>query len=299
MTIGGPLRLADDLAVARLGYGAMRLPGPQVWGPPADPEAARAVLRRAVELGVTHIDTSDAYGPHVANDLIGQALHPYPGDLVIATKIGLTRDATKAFTPAASPRELREQVEENRTRLGIDRLDLVYLRAGGDGLLQPGETPFAESYATLAELRRDGLIRHLGLSGVTVEQLKEATEIAPVAAVQNRYHLLDRSGEDVLRACEERGVAFVPYFPLAAGLLKPGLDIPPGMGPSTEQQHTLDEVAARHGATRAQVALAWLLGRSPNILAIPGTSSLAHLEENVAAAELVLTADDRALLDAL
>jgi hypothetical protein len=288
--------------VGRLGYGAMQLPGPQVWGPPADPDTALAVLRRAVELGVTHIDTSDAYGPHVANDLIRQALHPYPDDLVIATKVGISRDEWRSFNAAAKPAELREQVEENLARLGRPRLDLVYLRVGGDGLLYPGETPFAESFAALAELRGRGLIRHLGLSGVTVEQLKEAREIAPVAAVQNRYHLLDRGSEEVLRACEEQGVAFVPYFPLSAGLLKPGLDtaqLPPGLAPTAEQERTLDEVAAGHGATRPQVALAWLLARSPAILAIPGTGSPAHLEENVAAAGLRLTDEDRARLDAL
>lgn len=227
------------LTVGRLGYGAMQLPGPQVWGPPADQDIALAVLRRAVELGVTHIDTSDAYGPHVANDLIRQALHPYPDDLVIATKVGIVRDEWKSFNAAAKPAELREQVEENLARLGRPRLDLVYLRVGGDGLLYPDETP--------------------------------------------------------------QDVAFVPYFPLAAGLLRPGLDtsgFPPGMAPSAEQERTLDEVAARHGATRAQVALAWLLGRSPVVLAIPGTGSLAHLEENVAAAGLRLTGEDRAELEA-
>ncbi|MCK2220056.1 oxidoreductase [Actinomadura sp. ATCC 31491] len=302
MTLGGTFQLAGELPVGRLGYGAMQLPGPQVWGPPADPGTALAVLRRAVELGVTHLDTSDAYGPHVANDLIRQALHPYPDDLVIATKVGVVRDEWRSFEAAAEPDALREQVEENLARLGLARLDLVYLRVGGDGLLFPAETPFAESFGALADLRRRGLIRHLGLSGVSVEQLKEAAEIAPVAAVQNRYHLLDRGSEDVLRACEERGVAFVPYFPLSAGLLRPGLDtsqLPPGMAPTAGQERVLDEVAARNGATRAQVALAWLLGRSPVVLAIPGTGSPAHLEENAAAAGLTLPADDRAALDAL
>jgi aryl-alcohol dehydrogenase-like predicted oxidoreductase len=285
--------------IGRIGYGAMQLPGPQVWGPPRDPDAALAVLRRAVELGVTHIDTSDAYGPHVANDLIRQALHPYPDDLVIATKVGVVRDEWRSFNAAAEPEELREQVEENLARLGRPCLDLVYLRVGGDGLMYPGETPFAESFGALADLRTRGLIRDLGLSGVTVEQLKEAREIAPVVAVQNRYHLLDRGGEDVLRACEEQGITFVPYFPLAAGLLKPGLDtsqLPPGMGPTPEQLGVLDEVAAAHGATRAQVALAWLLSRSPSVLAIPGTSSVAHLEENLAAATLRLTPEELAKL---
>jgi pyridoxine 4-dehydrogenase len=296
------LRLADGLTVGRLGYGAMQLPGPGVWGPPQDHGTALAVLRRAVELGLTHIDTSDFYGPHVANDLIREALHPYPGDLVIATKVGVVRDEWHGFDAAAEPERLREQVQENLVRLGRDRLDLVYLRVGGDGLLFPGDTPFAESFGALADLRRRGLIRHLGLSGVTTSQLAQAREIAPVVAVQNRFHIFDRSSADVLSACEAAGIAFVPYFPLAAGMLRVGLDLsqaPPGMAPSAEQFGALDEIADRYGATRAQVALAWLLGRSPATLAIPGTSSLAHLEENVAATRLSLTGDDIAALDKL
>ncbi|MBE3012438.1 aldo/keto reductase [Microbispora sp. NEAU-D428] len=280
----------------------MQLPGPGVWGPPRDHAAALAVLRRAVELGVTHIDTSDFYGPHVANDLIRQALRPYPDDLLIATKVGVVRDEWRGFEAAAKPEQLREQVEENLVRLGRARLDLVYLRVGGDGLLFPGEVPFAESFGALAELRRRGLIRALGLSGVTREQLAEARAIAPVAAVQNRLHLFDRSGADVLAACEVAGIGFTAYFPLAAGMLRPGLDLsqaPPGMAPSAEQFAVLDEVAGRYGATRAQVALAWLLGRSPVTLAIPGTSSLAHLEENMAAARLRLSPEDLATLDGL
>ncbi|MFI7029316.1 oxidoreductase [Microbispora rosea] len=299
---GDVLRLADGLAVGRLGYGAMQLPGPGVWGPPRDHAAALAVLRRAVELGVTHIDTSDFYGPHVANDLIKEALHPYPDGLVIATKVGVVRDEWHGFEAAAEPERLREQVEENLTRLGRARLDLVYLRVGGDGLMFPGEVPFAESFAALAELRERGLIRALGLSGVTTGQLAEARAIAPVAAVQNRFHLFDRSGAEVLAACEEAGIAFTSYFPLAAGMLRPGLDLsqaPPGMAPSAGQFAALDEVAGRYGATRAQVALAWLLGSSPVTLAIPGTSSLAHLEENMAAARLRLSPEDIALLDGL
>jgi pyridoxine 4-dehydrogenase len=296
------LRLADGLTVGRLGYGAMQLPGPGVWGPPQDHGTALAVLRRAVELGVTHIDTSDFYGPHVANDLIRQALHPYPGDLVIATKVGVVRDEWRAWNAAAEPARLREQIEENLVRLGRDRLDLVYLRVGGDGLLFPGDTPFAESFGALADLRRRGLIRHLGLSGVTTSQLAEAREIAPVVAVQNRFHIFDRSSADVLSACETAGIAFVPYFPLAAGMLRPGLDLsqaPPGMAPAAEQLRALDEIADQYGATRPQVALGWLLGHSPVTLAIPGTSSLAHLEENVAATRLSLTGDDIAALDKL
>ncbi|MEV6864980.1 oxidoreductase [Streptosporangium subroseum] len=296
------LRLADGLTVGRLGYGAMQLPGAGSWGPPQDHGAALAVLRRAVELGVTHIDTSDFYGPHVANDLIKEALHPYPGDLVIATKVGVVRDEWRGWNAAAEPEPLREQVEENLVRLGRDRLDLVYLRVGGDGLMFPGDTPFAESFGALADLRRRGLIRHLGLSGVTTSQLAEAREIAPVVAVQNRLHIFDRSSADVLSACETAGIAFVPYFPLAAGMLRPGLDLsqaPPGMAPSPEQLAALDETAGRYGATRVQAALAWLLGHSPVTLAIPGTSSPAHLEENIAAARLNLTGDDIAALDKL
>jgi aryl-alcohol dehydrogenase-like predicted oxidoreductase len=296
------LHLADDLTVGRLGYGAMQLPGPGVWGPPRDHASALAVLRRAVELGVTHIDTSDFYGPHVANDMIKEALHPYPDNLVIATKVGVVRDEWHGFEAATEPERLRDQVEENLLRLGRDRLDLVYLRMGGDGLLFPGEVPFAESLGALAELRRRGLIRHLGLSGVTVGQLAEARAIAPVVAVQNRLHLFDRSGADMLSACEEDGIAFTAYFPLAAGMLRPGLDLsqaPPGMAPSTEQFAALDEIAHRYGATRIQVALAWLLGHSPVTLAIPGTSSLAHLEENVAAADLVLSDEDLVVVNKL
>ncbi|WP_329427456.1 oxidoreductase [Streptosporangium sp. NBC_01495] len=299
---GGLLPLGDGPAVSRLGFGAMQLPGAGAWGPPEDPAAARAVLRRAVELGVTHIDTSDFYGPHVANDLIREALHPYPDNLVIATKVGVVRDEWRGWNPAATPAELREQVEENLSRLGRARLDLVYLRVGGDGLLFPDETPFLESFATLVELRERGLIRHLGLSGATTAQLAEARELAAVAAVQNRFHLLDRGSSDVLAACEEHGIAFVPYFPLSAGMLRPGLDTsqaPPGMAPTREQELTLDDVAGRHGASRAQVILAWLLSRSPVTFAIPGTSSVAHLEENVAATGLRLTEDDIARLDKL
>jgi aryl-alcohol dehydrogenase-like predicted oxidoreductase len=299
---GKDLHLADGLTVGRLGYGAMQLPGPGVWGPPQDHDTALAVLRRAVELGVTHIDTSDFYGPHVANDLIKEALHPYPAGLIIATKVGVVRDEWKSWNAAAEPGQLREQVQENLVRLGRNRLDLVYLRVGGDGLMFPGDTPFAESFGALADLRRRGLIRHLGLSGVTAAQLAEARAIAPVVAVQNRFHIFDRSGADVLSACEATGIAFVPYFPLAAGMLRPGLDLsqaPPGMAPSAEQLGALDEIAGRYGATRTQVALAWLLGRSPVTLAIPGTSSLAHLEENMAASRIGLTGDDIAALDKL
>ena len=296
------LRIADDVTVGRLGYGAMQLPGPGVWGPPRDHATALAVLRRAMELGVTHIDTSDFYGPRVANDLIREALYPYPDELVIATKVGVVRDEWHGFDAAAEPERLRQQVEENLVRLNRERLDLVYLRVGGDGLLFPSEVPFAESFGALVDLYHRGLIRTLGLSGVTTGQLAEARAIAPVVAVQNRFHLFDRSGADVLSACQAAGIAFVAYFPLAAGMLRPGLDLsqaPPGMAPSTEQFATLDEIASRYTATRAQVALAWLLGHSPVTLAIPGTSSVAHLEENMAAAGLRLADEDLAALDKL
>jgi aryl-alcohol dehydrogenase-like predicted oxidoreductase len=296
------LRLADDVTVGRLGYGAMQLPGPGVWGPPQDHDTALAVLRRAVELGVTHIDTSDVYGPHVANDLIKEALHPYPDGLIIATKVGVVRDDSHGFAAAAEPEQLRQHVEENLVRLGRDRLDLVYLRVGGDGLLFPSEVPFAESFGALADLYQRGLIRNLGLSGVTTTQLDEARAIAPVAAVQNRFHLFDRSSADVLSTCETAGIAFATYFPLAAGMLRPGLDLsqaPPGMAPSAQQLAVLDEITGRYNATRAQVALAWLLSHSPITLAIPGTSSLTHLEENMEAVGLSLSSEDLATLDKL
>jgi pyridoxine 4-dehydrogenase len=299
---GGLLQLCDDLTVGRLGFGAMQLPGPGIWGPPADEPAALALLRRAVELGVTHIDTSAAYGPDVANDLIRAALHPYPAELVIATKVGATRGASGSFDPAAEPRQLREQVERNLARLGLDRLDLVYLRVGGDGLMPAGRTSLDESFAALAELYDRGLIRCLGLSGVTATQLERAGTLAPVAAVQNRFHLYDRGSAAVLEACERLKIVFVPYFPLAAGMLRPGLDksaLPPGMAPTDAQERVIDVIAAAHGASRTQVAIAWLLAHSRATAVIPGTSSAVHLEQNMAAADLRLTEDDIALLDAL
>jgi aryl-alcohol dehydrogenase-like predicted oxidoreductase len=301
--VAGRLQLTEELSVNRLGYGTMQLPGPGVWGPPADHKAALAVLRRAVEQGVDHIDTSDFYGPHVSNELIKEALYPYADDLLVATKVGVVRDEWRAWNAAASPDELRDQVEENLVRLGKQRLDLVYLRVGGDGLLFPDEsTPFTESFETLDKLRDRGLIRNLGLSGVTLEQLKQAREIAPVVAVQNRYHILDRGSEDVLRYCEENGIAFVPYFPLAAGVLRADLDksqLPPGMGLNATQETTLDAIAARHGATRGQIALAWLLAHSPATLVIAGTSKVAHLDENLEAARIALSEEDVAELDKL
>jgi pyridoxine 4-dehydrogenase len=278
---------APDLALSRLGYGAMQLPGPGVWGPPGDRDTAVAVVRRAVDAGVTHIDTSAAYGPDVANELIREAVHPYPAGLAVATKVGVDRSPDGAFLTAASPEQLVAQVRQNLATLRMDRLPLVYLRVGGDGLLPPDPTPFADSFSALAGLRAQGLIGHLGLSGCTVGQLKEAEAIAPVAAVQNRFFLFDRGSADVLGECEQRGIAFVPYFPLAAGMELP----------HAAQRAALRAVADRYGATRAQVTIAWLLAHSPAILAIPGTKDPAHLEENLAAADLVLDAEDVAVLN--
>jgi pyridoxine 4-dehydrogenase len=299
----GHWRLGEGPRVTRLGYGTMRLPGLGVWGPPADRDSAIAVLRRALELGVTHIDTSDYYGPHVANDLLREALFPYPDELVIATKVGVVRGELGSWDAAAGPAELRAQVEGNLRRLRRDHLDLVYLRVGGDGLFPPDATPFAASCQALLDLRAEGLIRHLGLSGVTLGQLAEARRAAPVVAVQNRFNLFDQGAAAVLAECERSGIAFVPYFPLAAGMLDPGLaertGVPATLRLGQRQEQALDAVAGRHGASRAQVALAWLLGRSPVMLPIPGTSSVAHLEENVAAAGLRLRQAEMEELDHL
>jgi aryl-alcohol dehydrogenase-like predicted oxidoreductase len=297
----------DGPAVTRVGYGVMQLPGPGVWGPPADRAAALALLRRAVELGVTHVDTSDFYGPHVANELLREALFPYPDELVIATKVGVARNGPRRWDPAASPADLRAQVEENLRRLGRDHLDLVYLRVGGDGVAATGDTPLAASFQALVELRDGGAIRHLGLSGATPAQLAEARRAAPVVAVQNRFNLFDHGGASVLPECEREGIAFVPYFPLAAGMIDPKVPdlspevsmVPPAMRLTEERRRVLDGIAGRHGASRARVALAWLLGRSPVILAIPGTASVRHLEDNVAAAGLRLDADEIEALDRL
>jgi aryl-alcohol dehydrogenase-like predicted oxidoreductase len=298
----GERRLADGLTVTRLGYGAMQLPGPGIWGPPSNPDVAIAVLRRAIELGVTHVDTSHAYGPDVANQLIRKALHPYPAQLAIGTKVGVVRDQSRAFTAAAKPTQLRDQVDDNLRELGVERLDLVYLRVGGDGLLASDGVPLSESLGALSELQASGLIGHLGLSGVTVAQLDEARQVAPIVAVQNRYHLLDRGSGGVLAACQRHDIAFLAYFPLGAGTLNPDLDtaqLPPGMGLTNQQRTTLVEIARAHHASWAQVALAWLLSRSPVTLAIPGTKSMAHLEDNIAAAGLSLSQTDVADLDKL
>ena len=272
-----------DLDLTRVGYGAMQLAGPGVFGPPKDRDAAIAVLRAAVELGIRHIDTADFYGPYVTNELIREALAPYSDDLHIVTKVGARRDDTGAWLHARTPAELTAQVHDNLRRLGLDALDVVNLRVGGTEAPEPGS--IAEQFAALAQLRERGLIRHLGLSTVTADQLAEAQAIAPVVCVQNLYNLARREDDDLVDLTARQGIAYVPYFPLG--------------GFSPLQSHALDAVAKRLDATPMAVALAWLLRRSPNILLIPGTSSVAHLRENVASAALDLPADAVADLDAI
>ncbi|UUU21501.1 oxidoreductase [Streptomyces sp. DSM 40750] len=275
-------RLGGDLPINRLGFGAMRLPTNSFHGPARDPETGRAVLRRAVELGVNHIDTAAFYvsgdATVRANSLIREALHPYPADLVIATKVGPARTPDGGLSATTDPADLRPLVEENLETLGVDRLDLVYLRIGG---IQPppnGES-VAERFEMLAAMREEGLIRHLGLSNINADHLAEARTIAPVAAVQNHFHAAKRDDTELLAACEEAGIAYVPFFPLGGGL-------------SDLNGDRITKVADRHDATVPQIALAWLLASSPVTLAIPGTGSLAHLEENTAAGSIVLTLED-------
>lgn len=280
---GGSLKLAEDLTLSRVGYGAMQLAGPGVWGPPRDREEAIAVLREAVELGITHIDTSDYYGPYVVNEIIREALHPYPDDLRIVTKVGARRAPDKSWPPALSRDELVTAVHENLERLGLDALDVVNLRVGE--LTDPAPGSIAEPFTVLAELREQGLIRHLGVSVVSPEQLTEAQSIAPVVSVQNFYNLAHRADDELVDRCAREGIAYTPFFPLG--------------GFSPLQSGVLDGVATRLGATPFQVALAWLLHRSPTILLIPGTSSVAHLRENVAGAGVELPADALKELDTI
>ncbi|MEU4593750.1 aldo/keto reductase [Micromonospora aurantiaca (nom. illeg.)] len=269
----GSYRIGGDLPVDRLGYGAMQLTGPGVWGDPKDPAEAVRVLRRAYELGVTFIDTADSYGPFVSELLIHEALHPYADDLVIATKAGLTRSGPDDWRPVGRPEYLRQQCELSLRHLGLDCIPLYQLHR------IDAKVPLADQLGELALLRQEGKIRHIGLSQVSVEEIEAARAIAPIVSVQNLYNLADRSAEDVLEHCERHDLAFIPWFPIATGnLARPG-------GP-------LDAISTSHGATPAQLALAWLLRRSPVMLPIPGTSSVAHLEENVAAAEVELTDDE-------
>jgi aryl-alcohol dehydrogenase-like predicted oxidoreductase len=279
---GGTLRLADDLVLSRMGFGAMQLAGPGVFGPPKDRDEALAVLREAVDRGVTHIDTSDFYGPVTVNELIREALHPYPADLRIVTKVGARRGADGSWRPSHDPADLKAQVRENLARLGVDALDAVNLRLSAHGT---GEESVAEPFGALAELRKDGLIRHLGLSEATDPQLTEAQAIAPVVTVQNLYNLAERRDDAMVDRCAAEGIAYAAYFPLG--------------GFTPLQSATLSDVARRLGASAQQVALAWLLQRSPAMVLIPGTSSLAHLRENIAAADLALPPESVAELDAI
>src|SRR6266566_5206045 len=279
---GGTLRLADDLVLSRMGFGAMQLAGPGVFGPPSDRDQALAVLREAVEAGVTHIDTSDFYGPVTVNELIREALHPYPADLRIVTKVGARRGDDGSWRPSLDPADLNAQVRENLAHLGVDALHVVNLRLRAGGT---GRESVAEPFGALAELQKEGLIRHLGLSEASDPQLTEAQAIAPVVTVQNLYNVANRSDDALVDRCAAEGIAYAAYFPLG--------------GFTPLQSAALDGVAARLGASPQQVALAWLLRRSPTMVLIPGTSSLAHLRENIAAAGLVLPPDAVAELDTI
>ena len=274
---------ASDIRFNRMGYGAMQLAGPHVFGPPKDRAAAVAVLRAAIELGVDHIDTSDFYGPHVTNQIIREALHPYRDGLTIVTKIGARRDAQGAWLPAMAPEELRAGVHDNLRNLGLERLDVVNLRA--PGLAGPDGSSIAESLSTLVRMQEEGLVRHIGLSNVNAAQLAEGQQQAKIVCVQNLYNLAHRVDDDLIDALDAQGIAYVPFFPLG--------------GFTPLQSTTLTDVAAKLKATPMQVALAWLLQRAPNVLVIPGTSSVAHLRENVAAAHLQLDAASLAALNAM
>ncbi|MFJ5222961.1 aldo/keto reductase [Streptomyces sp. NPDC088400] len=269
----GSFLLGGDLPVTRLGYGTMQLTGPGVWGDPKDPAEAVRVLRRAVELGINFIDTADAYGPFTADLLLKEALHPYPDDLVIATKVGLTRTGPSEWIPVGRPEYLRQQVELNLRHLGLERIDLLQLHR------IDAKVPLAEQLGELVALQSEGKIRHIGLSEVSVAQLVEAAGIARIVSVQNRFNLADREAEDVLEYAEANNLAFIPWFPLATGAL-------------TGDDSPLTKIAADRGVAPSQLALAWLLRRSPAILPIPGTSSVAHLEENTVGATLELTDEE-------
>ena len=280
-TSAGTVQLADDLILTRMGYGAMQLAGPMVWGPPKDRDAAKSVLSAVVDLGITHIDTSDYYGPHTVNELIREALHPYPAGLHIVTKIGARRGPDKSWPAALSRDELVQAVHDNLEHLGLESLDLVNLRMTDSREAAAIAGPFS----VLAGLQQEGLIRHLGVSNASAEQVAAAQSIAPVVAVQNFYNLAARADDALVDQCAEQGIAFVPFFPLG------------GFRPL--QSAALDQVAVSLGISRMQVALAWLLQRSPTILLIPGTSSVAHLRENAGAADVELPAEAVAALNAV
>ena len=284
MNLGGRFTLANtSLTVNRMGYGAMQLAGPQVWGPPRDPGEAIRVLREAVDAGVNHIDTSDFYGPHVTNQIIKQALHPYPDDLVIVTKVGARRGPDKSWIHARSRQELIDAVHDNLRNLGVDRLDVVNLRVGE--VLGPSEGSIEEQLTALAELKNKGLVRHLGLSNVTQRQMAEGQKISEIVCVQNFYNIAHRVDDDFIDRLASQRIAYVPFFPLG--------------GFTPLQSTALDAAAASLQATPMQVALAWLLQRAPNVLLIPGTSSLKHLRENLAAASLELPSETKHDLDRL
>jgi aryl-alcohol dehydrogenase-like predicted oxidoreductase len=282
--LGGTFTLpGTSISLYRMGYGAMQLAGPQVWGPPRDVNAAMAVLREAITAGVNHIDTSDFYGPHVTNQIIKQALHPYSDGLIIVTKVGARRGNDKSWIPALSRQELIDGVHDNLRNLSVERLDVVNLRVGG--VMGPSEGSIEEPLVVLVELKRQGLIGHIGLSNVTPQQLAQAQRITEIVCIQNFYNLAHRNDDDFIDALAQQGIAYVPFFPLG--------------GFTPLQSSALDRVAASMQATPMQVALAWLLQRSPNILLIPGTSSVEHLHENLHAAALEIPANAIAELNAI
>jgi pyridoxine 4-dehydrogenase len=282
--LGGTFTLPrTSISIYRMGYGAMQLAGPEVWGPPRDVDAAMAVLREVVAAGVNHIDTSDYYGPHVTNLIIKKALHPYPQGLVIVTKLGARRGKDKSWIPALSRKELIDGVHDNLRNLGVDRLDVVNLRVGG--VMEPSEGSIEEPLSVLADLKKQGLIHHIGLSNITSRQLEEAQRITAIACVQNFYNVAQRKDDAFIDALAQQGIAYVPFFPLG--------------GFTPLQSSALDQVAASLQASPMQVALAWLVQRSPNILLIPGTSSIEHLRENLGAAELKLPSDVITILNGI
>ncbi len=280
---GGTFTMAEGLTVTRMGYGAMQLAGPGVFGPPKDHAAAIAVLREAVELGINHIDTSDYYGPYITNQIIKEALHPYPEELRIVTKVGAMRDAEGGWPHARSPEQLRQAVHDNLNHLDLDVLELVNLRVGGFDSPEAGS--IAEPFTALAQMQQEGLIKHLGVSTVSAEQIAEAQSIAPIVCVQNFYNLAHRADDALIDSLAAQGIAYVPYFPLG--------------GFTPLQSDTLEALAARLDTTPMAVALAWLLQRSPNVLLIPGTSSVAHLHENIEGAALALSENELAELNGI
>ncbi|HWJ22627.1 MAG TPA: aldo/keto reductase [Gemmatimonadaceae bacterium] len=282
--LAGTITLGGDLVVNRMGYGAMRVTGKGIFGPPADPAECKRVLRRAAELGVDFIDTAESYGPHVSEELIAEALHPYPEGLVIATKGGLERPGPDQWVPNGRPDFLRRNLDGSLRRLKLERIDLWQLHR------IDSKVPEDEQFGVLADFVREGKVRHVGLSEVGVEEIKRARRVVPIVSVQNRYNVLDREWESTVEYCEREGIAFIPWFPLGAGTLD---------WKAKKAQAALERVAQRRGASALQVALAWLLARSPVMLPIPGTSKVAHLEENVAAADLGLSEEDLRELNAV